>query len=208
MKQISSEQIVNAKIIDPRDFDYDEEYRKFLDFFGKEYMGRNDVTAGIILDCGGKYVLGYISVDDVGEENYAIGDGKGNYLTLDDCSKFLRKFNRSDDREQMSEIFKTFKKSLGVKPQNINDMEEEQNIKSASNLLILDVPREVLNWYNDVKKKDIVPFDILAKAVRQWVDKAILEKNEAALGKALMKLYDEYGINASKVKGSWKKYKG
>ena len=53
-------------------------------------------------------------------------------------------------------------------------MEEEWNIKGAqgSNLLILDVPREVLNWYKDVKKRDQVPFETLVKAVNQWVDKA------------------------------------
>jgi hypothetical protein len=211
MKAISADKIINAEILDPRELDYpDDTYSEFLDFFGEEDMGRYDVITGIILDVGGTYILGYNVAGDDDDENYAIGDGKGNWLTLQDLSKFLRKFNRQKDWEAKDDVFTEFKKSLGVKPQSINDMEEEWNIKGAkgSNLLILDVPREVLNWYKDVKKRDLVPFETLVKAVNQWVDKAKKEQNSEALGEALMALYKEYGINYSKASGSWKKYKG
>lgn len=89
---------------------------------------------------------------------------------------------------------------------SINDEKSSEAALSAKNdgLIIIDVYREVLNAYNNVKKKDIVPFNVVAKAATAWLNKAINDKKIKILAKVLAEIYKQYDIDTYKHRGSWK----
>lgn len=212
MIQLDIEKIMSAKKTDAEKIikKADRKFKDFLEWFSQWEMGRYDSRESIVYVVDGAYVLGWEYTDDSeSTETYVFGrDGK--VATLDDFAGFLPTFDKLGDDDDAEDAFKSWRKRKGLQTISVDDLEEEFRIKGAQNenLLLLDVPREVLNWYHDVKKQNRVPFDVLVKATKQWVDKAIQEQNAEVLGKALMKIYDEYGIDTYKARGSWKKYKG
>ena len=212
MIQLDIEKIMSAKKIDAEKIirKVDRKFKDFLEWFSQWKMERYDARESIVYVVDGAYVPGWEYTDDSeSAETYVFGrDGK--VATLDDFADFLPTFNKLGEDDDAEDAFKSWRKRKGLQAISVDDLEEEFRIKRAQseNLLLLDVPREVLNRYDDVKKQNRVPFDVLVKATKQWVDKAIQEQNAEVLGNALMTIYDEYGIDTYKARGSWKKYKG
>lgn len=212
MIQLDIEKIMSAKKIAAEKIikKADRKFKDFLEWFSQWKMGRYDTRESIVYVVDGAYVLGWEYTDDSESTETCVFGRDGKVATLDDFAGFLPTFNKLGEDDDAEDAFKSWRKRKGLQTISVNDLEEEFRIKGAQkeNLLLLDVPREVLNWYHDVKKQNRVPFDVLVKATKQWVDKAIQEQNADALGAALMKIYDKYGIDTYKARGSWKKYKG